>query len=199
MEFDHPPADPVPLCEQWFAEAWDRSGLPNPNAMMLATVSSEGIPSARTVLLKGFDSRGAVFYTNSESRKGTELLESRRAALLFHWDAMGRQIRIEGAVARVSDEESDAYFASRRRESRLGAWASQQSRPCASRAELESAYRDQEQRFEGEDVSRPPHWFGFRVALEHLEFWEDGDARLHDRVVYDRQPDGSWSVQRLWP
>ena len=118
MEFDHPPADPVPLCEQWFAEAWDRSGLPNPNAMMLATVSSKGIPSARTVLLKGFDSRGAVFYTNSESRKGTELLESRRAALLFHWDAMGRQIRIEGAVARVSDEESDAYFASRRRESR---------------------------------------------------------------------------------
>ena len=148
------------------------------------------------MLLKGFDARGAVFYTNSESRKGGELLATGRAALLFHWDAMGRQLRIEGAVSRVSDEESDAYFASRRRESRLGAWASQQSRPCGSRSELESAYRDQEVRFEGEDVSLST---GTVSGPRTLEFWRDGDARLHDRVVYDRRDNGDWSVQRLWP
>lgn len=199
MDFEHPPIDPVPVCEQWFAEAWERSGLPNPNAMMLATVSPDGLPSARTVLLKGFDSRGAVFYTNSESRKGDELNATGRAAVLFHWDTMERQIRIEGEVSRVSDEESDAYFASRRRESRIGAWASLQSRPCASREELDTACREQEKRFEGQDVPRPPHWFGYRIALEHIELWQGGDARLHDRVVYDHGEDGSWTVRRLWP
>lgn len=199
MDFEHPPADPVPVCEQWFAEAAERSGLPNPNAMMLATVAADGRPSARMVLLKGFDARGAVFYTNSESRKGSELAATGRASLLFHWDSMERQIRIEGAVSRVTDEESDAYFASRRRESRIGAWASQQSRPCASREELDAAYREYEERFEGGDVPRPPHWFGYRVALEHVELWEGQDARLHDRVVYDRDAAGNWIATRLWP
>ncbi len=151
------------------------------------------------VLLKGFDERGAVFYTNSESRKGIDLAACPRAALLFHWDSMERQIRIEGAVTCVSDEEADAYFASRRRESRIGAWASAQSRPCASREELDAAYDEQAKRFEGGDVPRPPHWFGYRIALEHIEFWQGGDARLHDRVVYDRGDGGSWTIQRQWP
>jgi len=199
MDFERPPTDPVPICEQWFADAADRSGLPNPNAMMLATVSADGLPSARMVLLKGFDDRGAVFYTNSESKKGADLAATGRASLLFHWDSMERQLRIEGVVSRVSDEESDAYFASRRRESQIGAWASLQSRPCASREELDAAYCEQELRFEGQDVPRPPHWFGYRVAFEHIEFWEGQDARLHDRVVYDLDAAGDWIVRRLWP
>ncbi|MDG2200622.1 MAG: pyridoxamine 5'-phosphate oxidase [Phycisphaerales bacterium] len=199
MDFEHPPTDPVSACEQWFAEAGEQSGLPNPNAMALSTVSADGRPSIRMILLKGFDARGAVFYTNSESRKGIDLAACPRAALLFHWDSMERQIRIEGAVTRVSDEEADAYFASRRRESRIGAWASAQSRPCASREELDAAYDEQAKRFEGGDVPRPPHWFGYRIALEHIEFWQGGDARLHDRVVYDRGDGGSWTIQRQWP
>lgn len=166
--------------------------------MTVATVGADGQPSARMLLLKGFDERGAVFYTNSESRKGIQLDECPRVALLFHWDSMGRQLRIEGAVSRVSDEECDVYFATRQRESRIGAWASNQSRLCASREELDEAYRVQEERFEGKDVPRPPHWLGYRVSLGLIEFWHAQDARMHDRVVYEATADG-WTIQRLHP
>lgn len=198
MDFTNPPADPVPVCERWFQDATERSGLPNPNAMTVATVGMDGQPSARTVLLKGFDSRGAVFYTNSESRKGMELGEHPRAALLFHWDALERQIRIEGAVSRVDDSESDVYFASRRRESQLGAWASDQSRACPSRAEFDRRYAEYESQFSDQDVPRPPHWYGYRVALESVELWQGQDARLHERIVYTATVDG-WTASLLYP
>ena len=149
MDFANPPLDPVPACETWFREAMEQSSLPNANAMTVATSGVDGQPSARVLLLKGFDARGAVFYTNSESRKGIELGENPRAALLFHWDELGRQIRIEGPVTRVEDAESDAYFSTRSRESQLGAWASDQSRPCPNREVYEQAYADMERRFEG--------------------------------------------------
>ena len=198
MDFANPPTDPVAACECWFEDARKDSGLPNPNAMTVATVGSDGAPSARTVLLKGFDARGAVFYTNSESRKGLELAGQSRAALLFHWDALERQIRIEGAVSRVDDAESDAYFASRRRESQLGAWASDQSRPCPGRDEFDRRYAECESRFEGQDVPRPPHWYGYRVALESIELWQGRDARLHERIVYTANADG-WTTSLLYP
>ena len=162
MEFTNPPRDPVAACERWFQDAREQTDLPNPNAMTVATVAADGRPSARTVLLKAFDARGAVFYTNSESRKGVELAGHPVASLLFHWDILERQIRIEGGVTQVDAAESDAYFASRRRESQLGAWASKQSRPFAARAEFDQAYAEVEARFEGRDVQRPPHWYGYR-------------------------------------
>ena len=198
MDFTNPPLDPVPACEAWFREAAEQTSLPNPNAMTVATTGADGRPSARTLLLKGFDARGAVFYTNSESRKGLELAENPRASLLFHWDELERQIRIEGVVTHVDEAEADAYFATRRRESQLGAWASRQSRPCPSREAIKQAYDEMEQRFDGGDVPRPPHWYGYRVALETVEFWQGRDARLHDRVLYSAGPDG-WNVQLLYP
>ena len=198
MDFTNPPRDPVAACERWFRDAREQTDLPNPNAMTVATVAADGRPSARTVLLKGFDARGAVFYTNSESRKGVELAHHPVASLLFHWDPLERQIRIEGGVTQVDAAESDAYFASRRRESQLGAWASEQSRPFAARAEFDQAYAEVEARFEGRDVQRPPHWYGYRVALERIEFWQGRDARLHDRLVYTATSDG-WTTALLYP
>jgi len=198
MDFANPPSDPVPACEAWFREAAELTSLPNPNAMTVATTGEDGRPSARILLLKGFDARGAVFYTNSESRKGLELAVNPRASLLFHWDELGRQIRIEGRVTRVDDADADAYFATRSRESQLGAWASQQSRPCPSREAVTQSYADMEQRFEGGDVPRPPHWYGYRVALEIIEFWQGREARLHDRVLYRATPEG-WDIQPLYP
>ena len=198
MDFTNPPVDPVAACEHWFRDAREQTELPNPNAMTVATVGADGRPSARTVLLKGFDARGAVFYTNSESRKGSELNGHPVASLLFHWDPLERQIRIEGAVTRVSDEESDAYFASRSRGSQLGAWASEQSRPYSARVEFDRAYAEVEARFEGGEVERPPHWYGYRVALERIEFWQGRDARLHDRLVYTATSDG-WTTALLYP
>jgi len=199
MEFDSPPSDPVPVCQSWFDEARERCTVPNPNAMALSTVGRNGQPSCRMVLLKGFDHRGPVFYTNSESRKGNELEASSKASLLFFWDELERQIRIEGKVEHVTSEEADAYFASRPRGSRIGAWASSQSRPCADRATLDASIEAIEKRFEGQDVPRPPHWLGYRVIPRTIEFWQGGESRVHDRVVYERCDDGSWSTQRLWP
>jgi len=207
VDFDHPPADPLPWLHAWLADArvaCDRVGLPNPNAMTLATVDADGRPSARIVLLKDIDERGAVFYTNRRSRKGAALAANARAALLFHWDALDRQVRIEGEVTEVSDAESDAYFATRPLDSQIGAWASKQSQPLENREALEIAVAGAMDKFAdvinaGGQVPRPPHWGGYRVALESIEFWQGHPFRLHDRAVYTRQARGSWTKQRLFP
>ncbi|MBO9621781.1 MAG: pyridoxamine 5'-phosphate oxidase [Sphingomonas sp.] len=189
--------DPFQLFAQWFAEA--QASEPNdPNAMALATVDAGGQPSVRMVLLKGHGPDGFVFYTNRESRKAQDLLASPRGALLFHWKSLRRQIRIEGPVAQVSDAESDTYFASRGRDSQLGAWASDQSRPLDLRATFETRYEQARQRYEGQEVPRPPHWGGYRVAPERIEFWQDRAHRLHERRLFLHTPDG-WSEGLLYP
>lgn len=197
VDFDHPPADPVPLVRRWLVEA-EATGLPNPNAMSLATVDSEGRPSSRIVLLRGFDERGAVFYTNRRSRKGREIAACRHVALLLHWDPLDRQIRIEGRAAPVSDEESDAYFSGRPRESQLNAWASDQSEEVRNRAVLLARQQEVRDRFDGLPVPRPPHWGGYRVSLDHIEFWQGDRYRLHDRIVYSCTESG-WRVFRRCP
>lgn len=178
------------------------SGMPDPNAMILATASADGVPSSRTVLLKDFDTDGFVFYTNFESRKGREILANPRVSLTFFWRSLaehgGRQVHIRGRAETVTDEEADAYFASRPRGSRIGAWASRQSRPLAGREELLEAVRREEERFEGREVPRPPHWSGFRVVPAEIELWEAGEFRLHDRELYVREGDG-WRVTKLYP
>lgn len=189
--------DPHSLFEEWFAEA--QLSEPNdPNAMALATSTADGRPSVRMVLLKGHDERGFVFYTNLDSRKGGELAANPRAALLLHWKSLRRQVRIEGAVEPVSDEEADTYFATRSRDSQLGAWASEQSRPLASRELFESRYQEMRSRFEGGDVPRPPRWSGFRVVPERIEFWVDRAHRLHERRLFERTP-GGWTEGLLYP
>lgn len=199
VDFDHPPAEPLAICRAWFKEA-EGMGFANPNAMTLATVDAQGRPHARIVLLRGFDERGAVFFTNRQSDKGVQLAANARAALLFHWDRepIGRQIRIEGAVALASDDESDAYWNGRPRESQINGWASEQSRPVQDRAALELAQTQMERRFAGGAVPRPPHWGGYRVALERVELWQGDKYRLHDRIVYTRAG-ARWSIQRLSP
>lgn len=198
MDFDHPPADPIAQIERWIAEA-AAGGLRNPNAMALSTVGADGRISSRTVLLKGLDERGAVFYTSRSSRKGRALEANPRAALLLHFDALERQISIEGRVTRASDEESDSYFATRPRGSQLGAWASDQSEPVASRSALDARLAAMEERFRGRDVPRPPHWGGYRVSLDRIEFWQGRQDRLHDRVAYTPTRGGGWTTQRLCP
>jgi pyridoxamine 5'-phosphate oxidase len=188
--------DPLRQFERWFDEA-ESGGVDVPEAMALATATLDGRPSARMVLLKGADERGFAFYTNYESRKGGELASNPRAALLFHWRPLGRQVRVEGRVERVPADESEAYFRTRPLGSRLAAWASPQSRPLADRAELERLYADAQERF-GEDVPLPPDWGGFRLVPDAYEFWEHGDDRLHDRVRYERDAAG-WSRTRLAP
>lgn len=192
------PADPVPAVRRWLDEAVD-AGLHEPNAMVVATVSADGTPAARTVLLKGLDDGGFVFYTNYDSRKGRELESSGRAALLFPWHDLQRQVRVEGAVARVSPAESAAYFARRPRGSQLGAWASPQSEEVGSRAELDERYAVVEARFEGVEVPVPPHWGGYRVTPEVVELWQGRSGRMHDRLVYRRGPGEGWSLTRLAP
>jgi pyridoxamine 5'-phosphate oxidase len=189
--------DPHKLFEEWFAEA--RLSEPNdPNAVALATGTPDGRPSLRMVLLKGHDQRGFVFYTNLDSRKGGELGANPHAALLFHWKSLRRQVRIEGAVEPVSQAEADAYFATRSRDSQLGAWASDQSRPLAERALFESRFEEVRVRFEGGDVPRPPRWSGFRVLPRQIEFWNDRAHRLHERRLFVRMDDG-WSEGLLYP
>ncbi|MSQ90462.1 MAG: pyridoxamine 5'-phosphate oxidase [Phycisphaerales bacterium] len=197
MNFDQPPADPVAEVHRWLAEAFQLP-MGSPNAMSLATLDANGAPSVRTVLLKGFDEHGAVFFTNRLSRKGRALTAQPRAALLLFWDQLGRQIQIEGSVTPTSDAHSDAYFATRPRASRIGAWASDQSEPAADRAALDGRVRAIEARFAGVEVPRPPHWGGYRVALGSIEFWQADPFRLHDRIVYKRSSRG-WNITRLFP
>jgi pyridoxamine 5'-phosphate oxidase len=198
VDFDHPPADPLPLLERWLEDA-KALATPNPNAMTLATVDADGAPSARIVLLRGLTREGARFFTNRNSRKGKALGAHTRAALLFHWDLLDRQVRIEGRVTLAADAESDEYFAHRPVDSRVNAWASDQSEPVANRAELERRAEEMTRRFEGADVPRPPHWGGYRVSLDRIEFWQGDKYRLHDRVEYRMRADGTYEVRRLCP
>jgi pyridoxamine 5'-phosphate oxidase len=189
--------EPVPLFIEWLEAA--KASEPNDaNAMTLATVDDQGTPDARMVLLKDVDGRGFTFYSNQESAKGEQLWAHPSAALLFHWKSLRRQVRVRGLIERVSDAEADAYFASRARESRIGAWASDQSRPLDSRAALEARVAEQTAGFEGQDVSRPDRWTGWRVIPQQIEFWRDRPFRLHDRLRFDRDGE-AWRPTRLWP
>ena len=189
--------DPFAVFDSWFADA--QASEPNdPNAMALATVDAAGQPSVRMVLLKGHGPDGFVFYTNREGRKAADLAVVPKAALLFHWKSLRRQVRIEGLVTLASHAESDAYFASRGRDSQLGAWASDQSRPLADRATFEARFEQVRARFDGGDVPRPPHWGGYRVTPQRLEFWQDRAHRLHERRVFTRG-EGGWSEGMLFP
>ena len=189
--------DPHVLFDAWYEEA--KASEPNdPDAVALATADVEGRPSVRMVLMKGHDERGWVIYSNRESRKAGELAANPRAALLFHWKSLRRQVRVEGQVSLVSDAESDAYFASRGRDSRLGAWASDQSRPLDSRETFTERVEAMRRRFEGQDVPRPPNWGGYRIAPETIEFWRDREHRLHERRLFTRNGDG-WTEGLLFP
>ena len=189
--------DPLQLFREWFEEA-GRAGVTAPEAMTLATATVDGAPSARMVLLKGADADGFVFFTGYGSRKGGELAENPRAALVLYWQPLGKQIRIEGPVERLSEQDSAGYFARRPRGSQLAAWASQQSRPLANRGELEARYAELERQYEGKDVPLPPHWGGFRLRPEAIEFWQHRDNRLHDRVRYTRAR-ADWNIDLISP
>jgi pyridoxamine 5'-phosphate oxidase len=189
--------DPFVLFGDWLAEA-ERDEPNDPTAVSVASVGPDGRPSLRMVLLRGYDRRGFVFYTNFESRKGREILAHPFAALCFHWKSLQRQVRIEGPVEVVSEAEADAYFATRPRDSQIGAWASDQSRPLASRFELETRVAKFAAKFAVGSIPRPPHWSGMRVIPERIEFWKSGMFRLHDRLVYERKGEG-WETLKLFP
>ncbi|MGN6146276.1 MAG: pyridoxamine 5'-phosphate oxidase [Mesorhizobium sp.] len=191
-------AEPYLLFKQWLEDA--SASEPNdPNAVALASVDADGLPDVRMVLLKGFDERGFVFYTNFESAKGREILGSMKAAMCFHWKSLRRQVRVRGPVEVVSDAEADAYYATRPRGSRIGAWASKQSRPLESRFALEKAVAEYTARYAIGDIPRPKHWSGFRILPQTIEFWHNGAFRLHDRIVFSRKDDGGWGKTRLYP
>jgi pyridoxamine 5'-phosphate oxidase len=192
-----PGDDPVALFRAWFAAA-QRAGLVLPESMTLATATADGVPAARLVLLKGVSPQGFTFFTNYDSRKGQELAANPRAALAFHWPILQRQVRVEGRVERLSPEESSAYFRTRPRGARIGAWASRQSETLESREELERRVREVDQRYPGEDVPCPPFWGGYRVIPERMEFWQGRINRLHDRLLFERRGDG-WEAVRLYP
>lgn len=190
--------DPFRLFGEWLAEA-EKSEPNDPNAMALATVGADGMPSCRMVLLKGFDEKGFVFYTNLGSQKARELTANGKAALLFHWKSLRRQVRVQGTVMPVTDAEANAYFASRARDSRIGAWASKQSQPMTGRFELEARVAEYALKFGLGEIPRPNFWSGFRVAPEILEFWLNGAFRLHERVRLERTTDGGWRRAVLYP
>ena len=189
--------DPFALFDEWYAQA-RQSEINDSNAMALATADERGRPSARMVLLKGHGPDGFVFYTNFEGRKAGELLDNPHAALLFHWKSLRRQVRIEGPVGRVDEAAADAYFATRSRDSQLGAWASDQSQPLPSREVFMARYEEMRARFEGGPVPRPPHWSGFRVKPQRIEFWQDREHRLHERRLFTRHGD-EWHEAMLYP
>jgi pyridoxamine 5'-phosphate oxidase len=192
-------ADPFALFKLWLEEAW-ATEINDPEAMTLATVDAEGLPDARMILCKGADARGLVFYSNIDSAKGRELKSQPRAAALFYWKSLRRQARFRGAVSEVTASESDAYFASRPRGSQIGAWASAQSRPLASRADLEAAVGAYERRFGSGEVPRPEYWRGYRLAPIEIEFWRDRPSRLHERVRFTRStPESTWEKRLLYP
>lgn len=191
--------DPLRLFHEWLEEA-KASEINDPNGVALATADAAGFPDVRMVLLKGADERGFVFYTNLESVKGRELAENPRAALCFHWKSLRRQVRVRGTVSAVTPEEADEYFASRHRDSQIGAWASRQSRPLETRFVLEKEVARYAAKFGLGKVSRPPHWSGFRIAPLRIEFWRDRPFRLHDRLLFERDaPDGGWRTSKLFP
>jgi pyridoxamine 5'-phosphate oxidase len=191
--------DPFGIFDAWYAQAC-KSEPEYPDAMALATVDPEGLPNVRMVLLKSADSAGFVFYSNSESAKGEELRASMKAAAVVHWKSLRRQVRLRGPVTRVTDDEADTYFASRPLQSRIGAWASQQSRPLESRFALEAAVAKYAARFAVATVPRPPYWIGYRIVPLYLEFWSEGPFRLHDRIVFRRaEPSAPWHKERLYP
>ncbi|GHD91468.1 pyridoxamine 5'-phosphate oxidase [Streptomyces naganishii] len=193
-------ATPVAQFAAWFQQAATEGRLFEPNAMVVSTADAEGRPSSRTVLLKGFDERGFVFYTNYESRKGRDLSENPYVSLLFPWHPMARQVIVQGVARRTGRDETAAYFRTRPHGSQLGAWASAQSSVIATRAEVDAAYSELAARYpEGEQVPVPPHWGGFRVAPSSVEFWQGRENRLHDRLRYVAEPDGGWHVERLSP
>jgi len=198
--FDVSEADPDPIRQflMWFAAA-DSAGVPDANAMTLATATSDGVPSARIVLLKGADAKGFQFFTNYQSDKARDLEANPRAALVFYWGALDRQVRVTGTVARVSREVSEVYFRSRPRGARIGAWASDQSRVIPDRTALEERVAEIERKYPGEEVPLPPFWGGYRLAPDTIEFWQGRPSRLHDRIRYTRQPDGDWLIERLSP
>jgi pyridoxamine 5'-phosphate oxidase len=191
--------DPISRFIELFQQASARADIAEPTATAVATADARGRPAVRMLLLKGVDERGFVYFTNFESRKGREMAENPFVALCFHWQPMELQVRVEGKVERVSDDEADEYFASRARGSQIGAWASQQSRPLSDRAQLEARIQEVERRYAGRDVPRPPYWTGFRVVPERIEFWSGRNARLHDREVYIADAAGGWTIERLYP
>jgi pyridoxamine 5'-phosphate oxidase len=190
--------DPFRQFEKWFQEA-EAAKIPEPNAMMLATATRDGRPSLRTVLLKGLDGRGFVFYSNYESRKGRELEANPRASLLFPWHALERQVIVEGSVTKVAREECEAYFHSRPRQSQLAAWVSQQSSVISGRSVLEESMRTLEKKYAGQEVPLPPHWGGWRLTPETVEFWQGRRSRLHDRLRFRRDKEKAWVVERIAP
>lgn len=193
-----PRSTPLAHFDDWFADAV-AAGLKDPNACALGTADRAGMPSVRMVLLKGHDARGFVFYTNLESDKSRDLFENPRAAMDFFWQPLGRQVRLRGLVDRVSDSEADAYFATRPRESQLGAWASDQSRPMTARQDFLRRLAECEARYAGRPVPRPAHWSGWRIKPVRFEFWQEAEFRLHERLVYLPGPDGSWTTTMLYP